>query len=488
MKSLQLHCTLKLIPLLALALILLQGCFGIGPRVGPDYSPPELKMQDSWHQEITKGLEEGEANLQTWWTVLNDPVLNRLIEKADKGNLQLKEAFARIKEARAIRGIEAGERFPDLNSTGDARRMRSPHTFLPPTTQRSRTDEFFKFGGEGSWEIDFWGKIDRSIESADASLAASVEDYRDVLVVLYADVSTNYVEVRALQDRIKYVRGNIETQRKSLQLTKDRFDAGLAPDLDVQQAELNLARTESTLPSLQMQLVQTVNRLGVLLGEHPDALHLELGKPASIPKPLDQIMFGLPVELLRQRPDIRQAERELAAQTALIGVAKADLYPSFSLFGTFEVAANDFSDVFDYSKSRMHSFGPSFRWNIFDGGRVRNRIRVEDARTEQALNRYEQTVLTALEDVENAMVSYIQEDVRRDALERSVVAARKSTDLVKTLYISGLTDFQNVQEMERFQFEQEDQFAESEGKVIQNLISIYRSLGGGWNPGVKEHE
>jgi outer membrane protein TolC len=163
-------------------------------------------------------------------------------------------------------------------------------------------------------------------------------------------------------------------------------------------------------------------------------------------------------------------------------VAKADLYPSFSLFGTFEVAANDFSDVVSYSKSRMHSFGPSFRWNIFDGGRVRNQIRIEDARTEQALVRYEQTVLNALEDVENAMVSYIQEDIRREALERSVVAARKSTELVGTLYVNGLTDFQNVQEMERFQFEQEDQFAESEGKVIQNLISIYRSLGGGWNP------
>jgi len=482
MKSLQSYCTLKLIPLLALALILLQGCFGIGPKLGPDYSTPQLEMQDAWHQAITDGLVEGEANLQTWWTVFNDPVLDGLIESAGEGNLQLKDAFARIKEARANRGIAAGERFPDLDSTGDARRRRSPHTFLPPTTQRSRTDEFFKFGGEGSWEIDFWGRIDRSIESTDASLAASVEDYRDVLVVLYAEVSTNYVEVRALQDRIKYVRGNIETQRKSLQLTKDRFDAGLAPDLDVQQAELNLAKTESTLPTLQMLLVQTINRLGVLLGEHPSALHDELEKLASIPKPTEHIMVGLPVELLRQRPDIRQAERELAAQTALIGVAKADLYPSFSLFGTFEVAANDFSDVFSYSKSRMHSFGPSFHWNIFDGGRVRNQIRVEDARTEQALVRYEQTVLNALEDVENAMVSYIQEDIRREALERSVMAARKSTELVGTLYVNGLTDFQNVQEMERFQFEQEDQFAESEGQVIQNLISIYRSLGGGWNP------
>ncbi len=476
---------MRFIFLAVLVLGLMQGCFGVGPKLGPDYSPPKLKMQDAWHQAVAEGLADGKANLQTWWTVFDDPVLNGLIERSAKSNLELKVAYARIKEARAQRGIAAGERFPDLNATGDARRIRSPHTLLSPTTQKSRTDDFFKFGGEGSWEIDFWGRIDRSIESADASLAASMEDYRDVLVVLYADVSTNYVEVRALQDRIKYVRGNIETQRKSLQLTKDRFDAGLAPDLDVQQAELNLAKTESTLPTLQMLLVQTINRLGVLLGEHPGALHEELGKSAYIPKPLEQITVGLPVELLRQRPDIRQAERELAAQTALIGVAKADLYPSFSLFGTFEIGANDFSDAVSYSKSRMHSFGPSFRWNIFDGGRVRNQIRVEDARTEQALVRYEQTVLNALEDVENAMVSYIQEDVRREALERSVMAARKSVELVTTLYVNGLTDFQNVQEMERFQFEQEDQFADSEGQVIQNLISIYRSLGGGWNPGIE---
>ncbi|GJQ60793.1 MAG: efflux transporter outer membrane subunit [Candidatus Scalindua sp. AMX11] len=477
---------MKNIVLVALSLALMQGCLGLGPIVGPDYLPPQLEMQDTWHQKITEGLAEGEASLQTWWRVFNDPVLDGLIERADQGNLELKVAFARIKEARAQRGIAAGERFPDLDSTGDARRIRSPHTFLPPTTQRSRSDEFFTFGGEGSWEVDLWGRISRSIESSDASLEASMEDYRDVLVMLFSEVATNYVEVRALQDRIKYLRGNIGTQRQSHQLTQDRFNAGLAPDLDVQQAALNLAKTESRLPTLEMRLVQTINRLGVLLGEHPSALHYELEKPASIPKPLEQIAVGLPVELLRQRPDIRQAERELAAQTALIGVATADLYPTFSLFGTFGVAANDFSDAVSYSKSRMYRIGPSFSWNIFDGGRVRNRIRVENARTEQAMERYEQTVLKALEDVENAVVSYTQEGIRREALERSVTAARKSTELVNTLYKNGLTDFQNVQEMERFQFEQEDQFAESEGKVIQNLISIYRSLGGGWKTDLPE--
>ena len=479
MKSLQSHCTLKLIPLLALALILLQGCFGVGPKLGPDYSPPKLEMQDAWHQAVAEGLAEGEANLQTWWNVFNDPVLNGLIERSSKSNLGLKEAVARIKEARAFRGIAGGERFPDIDSTGTGMRERSPHTLFPSTT--SRTDEFFKFGGEGSWEIDFWGRIDRSIESADASLAASVEDYRDVLVVLYAEVSTNYVEVRALQDRIKYVRSNIGTQRKTLQLTKDRFDAEVVSELDVQQAELNLARTESSLPPLQMLLIQTINRLGVLLGEHPGALHDELVQQGSIPKPPEQTAVGLPVELLRQRPDIRQAERELAAQTALIGVAKADLYPSFSLFGTFEVAANDFSDAVSYSKSRMHSFGPSFRWNVFDGGRVRNQIRVEDARTEQALARYEQTVLNALEDVENAMVSYVREKERMGILERSVNAAQKSVELVRVLYVNDLTDFQNLLDMERTLFVQQDQFADSEGMVSKNLIRIYKALGGGWD-------
>jgi NodT family efflux transporter outer membrane factor (OMF) lipoprotein len=467
--------------LVVLVLGLMQGCFGIGPKLGPDYSPPKLEMQDAWHQAVTAGFADGEANLQTWWTVFEDPVLNGLIERAGRGNLGLKEAVARIKEARAQRGIAAGERFPDIDSTGAGMRKRSPHTFLSPTTQRSRTDDFFKFGGEGSWEIDFWGRIDRSIESADASLAASVEDYRDVLVVLYAEVSTNYVEVRALQDRIKYVRSNIETQRKTLQLTKDRFDAEVVSELDVQQAELNLARTESSLSPLQMLLIQTINRLGVLLGEHPGALHDELVQQGSIPKPPEQTAVGLPVELLRQRPDIRQAERELAAQTALIGVAKADLYPSFSLFGTFEVAANDFSDAVSYSKSRMHSFGPSFRWNIFDGGRVRNQIRVEDARTEQALARYEQTVLNALEDVENAMVSYVREKERMGILERSVNAAQKSVELVRVLYVNDLTDFQNLLDMERTLFVQQDQFADSEGMVSKNLIRIYKALGGGWD-------
>jgi NodT family efflux transporter outer membrane factor (OMF) lipoprotein len=230
---------------------------------------------------------------------------------------------------------------------------------------------------------------------------------------------------------------------------------------------------------LKSLFVQAVNRLGVLLGEHPAVLHKELAAPAPISKPPAKIIVGLPTELLRQRPDIRRAERELAAQTARIGVAKTDLYPRFSLSGTFALEAYHSKNFFD-SSNRAGGFGPSFNWNVFQGGRILNSIKAQEARTEQALLAYEQTVLDGLEEVENAMVAYAQEVDRRDALERSVTASRKSVDLVETLYRTGLTDFQNLLDMQRSQFQQEDQLAESDGDVVQYLIRIYKSLGGGW--------
>lgn len=465
----------------ALALGLLQGCVTL-VTVGPDYTPPETKMPDAWHQAATEGLAEGEANLQTWWDTLNDPVLADLIDRAGQGNLDLKEAVARIREARARLGIASGEQFPDIDGQGFFERSRTSKGIteaVPPP--QDRTDNFYGMGLDSSWEIDFWGRIKRSIESADASLKASIEDYRDVVVLLLADVASNYVEVRALQARIRLARANVEIQRRTLQLTKDRLEAGIAPELDVRQAELNLATTESVIPTLQILLVQAINRLGVLLGEHPSTLHAELAKPASIPKPPEEVTVGLPADLLRQRPDIRRAERSLAAQTAQIGVATADLYPRFSLLGTFALEAVDGVKFFD-SGNQAYGFGPAFRWNIFDGGRIRNNIKAQDALTEQVLVRYENTVLRALEDVENSMVAYVQERDRREALARSVVAAERSVEIVEQAYIIGLTDFQNVLDTQRSLFEQQDALAESEGDVTQNLIRIYKALGGGWAP------
>jgi NodT family efflux transporter outer membrane factor (OMF) lipoprotein len=429
----------------ALVLVLLPAC-----AVGPDYTRPDTPAPDAWHQQATRGLADGKADLRTWWTVLNDPVLNGLIERATAGNLDLQEALARILEARAFYGIARGERFPDIDGAGTEQRTRTSEEVLAATAPPGkRTDTFYQD--------------------------------RDVLVSLYAEVAATYLDVRSLQARIRFAVGNAETQRGSLKLTEDRRDAGIGSELEVSQAALNLAATQSFIPSLRAALARSIHRLGVLLGESPSSLYAELLPDGPIPAPPEEILVGLPTELLRQRPDIRRAERELAAQTAEIGVATAALYPTFSLVGTFALESFRASEWLE-RKSLAHGFGPAFRWNLFDGGRVRNAIRVEDARTEQAIARYEQSVLDALEEVENAMVSYVQESDRRDALARAVAAARKSVELVNTLYRTGLTDFQNVLDMERSLFEQEDALAESEGLVTQALIRIYKALGGGWAP------
>ena len=468
------HGLLRVLTLIVLFGGLFQGCI----TVGPDYLPPEPAMPDAWHQELTRGLTESEAGLKTWWKTFNEPILDSLIERASTGNLDLKEAAARIMEARALRGIAAGERVPDVDGAGVVERSRTSEDFSPPTGKRN--DNTYGLGTDSSWEIDFWGRVRRLVESADAGLEASIEAYRDVQVLLFAEIALNYVEVRTLQARINFAESNVKTQRDSLEITEARLKAEIIGELDVRQAELNLARTESSIPVLRSSMKQAINRLGVLLGEFPSALYDELTTSVPIPLPPENITVSMPANLLRQRPDIRQAERELAAQTAQIGVATSELYPRFFLFGDFGFEGT--SDIFDYDK-RGWSFGPTFRWNIFDGGRVRNFIRAEDARTEQALVRYERTVLNALEEVENSMISYVEESKRSGFLEDSVEAARESVDLVKTLYITGLTDFQNVLDMERSLFEQQDDFASSKGIVIQNLIRIYRSLGGGWEVG-----
>lgn len=463
----------------AAALLILQGCSVI--KVGPDYEEPEMAVPDTWHEKVSQGLDQGEADITEWWEMFNDPVLADLIEQATLGNKDLQIAFARVQEARAERGIATGQFYPDVDGAGSAERIRQSEGITEVTPPPSkRTDNFYNIGVDATWEIDVFGRIGRSVESADAGLQASIEDYRDVLVSLYSEVALNYIDVRAFQARIQFSRDNIATQAGTVKLTQDRLAAEISPELDVRQAELNLARTEAELPTLEQFKVQAINRLGVLLGQPPSSLHQILDVDAPIPRPPSAVAVGLPSELLRQRPDIRAAERSLASQTARIGVATADLYPRFSLSGTFafETAGRAiFGDG-----NHAWSFGPAFRWNIFNGGRVRNNILAQDAITQQLLSDYENTVLLALEDVESSMIAFEQEQIRRDALERSVIAAQESVRLVKELYISGLTDFQNVLDMERSLAEQQDDLAESAGLVSQNLVSLYRALGGGWDP------
>jgi NodT family efflux transporter outer membrane factor (OMF) lipoprotein len=461
-------------------------CLVAGCTVGPDYVPPKTDLPDLWEQDLSEGLADGEADLRTWWTAIDDPMLDGLIERATQGNLDLRQAVASIREARAQLGIASGELFPSVDGIGSIENSRISNNVAAQTAPpQSRTDTLYAAGLDASWELDFWGRIRRGIESADASIGTSIEDYRDTLVILYADVASTYVQIRTLQSRIASALDNVETQRGALRLTIDRNRAGLAPDLDVRQAELNLATTEAFVPTLRSALAENINRLAVLLGQYPSEVNDQLAAAEPIPKPPEEVLVSLPTDLLRQRPDIRAAERTLAAQTAQIGVATADLYPRFSLSGSFALESFSTSDFWKW-ESRSFSFGPAFRWNIFDAGRIRSNIALQDALTDQALLSYEQSVLSAVEEVNSALAAYVEEKIRRAALARSVVAARQSVALVDTLYRTGLTDFQNVLDTQRSQFQQEDALAESEGLVTQNLIRIYRALGGGWAPEAAE--
>jgi len=451
--------------------LLLQGC-----RVGPNYTPPAEHLPDQWHQSVVEGLDDGTSNLHTWWRNLDDPILDSLIDRATAGSLTLRQAYERIAEARGRLGVASGQRFPDIDGSGSIERRSTSEDFRLPGQQK--TDTFYGTGFDATWEIDVFGRVSRTIESAEADYEATVEDYRDVLVVLLADVAFNYIEARALQLRLTYAESNVKTQKGTLKLTRDRYEAELVGQLDVRQAEQNLASTESTIPQLRTSLVFALNRLAVLLGTFPGELNEELSSYADIPDGEGPMSVGVPADLLRQRPDVRAAERALAAQNARIGAATAELYPRFSLSGVFAWEGAS-ANIFDPS-SITWGFGPAFRWNIFDGGRIRNNVKVEDERTAQALSAYEQAVLLALEDVENSMVRYEQEKIRRDALERSVTASKQSVDLVETLYRTGLVDFQNVLDTQRTQFQEQDRLAASEGQVTQNLVSIYRALGGGW--------
>jgi len=466
----------RIVFFLIFGIIFLSGC-----KVGPDYKSPDISMPDAWHQQIKQGLAEGDSNLQTWWLEFEDPVLNSLIQKAAEGNLDLKTAVSRIRQARAIYGISKGEYYPQVDATGSYLREReSEHGLLAPLNGSPDQTNLHNIGVEAAWEADVFGQISRSVESSKASLESSIENYRDALVILYAEVALNYIEACSLQARIEYAVENIKLQQETLRMTMDRFEAELAPELDVQQARLNLANSQSLIPDLRAQKVQAINRISVLLGQSPGQLNEELGSISAVPAVPENIIAVVPAELLRQRPDIRRAERTLAAQTARIGVATADLYPSFSLSGTFALEAQQIGEVGDWD-SRTWGFGPSFRWNIFDGNRIRSNIMFEEAKTEEALTQYQNTILLALEEVEGAMVSYQEEQIKFEAIDRSVAASKKSVELVNDLYINGLTDFQNVLDMQRFLSEQQDKLALSNGAVVKNLIRIYKAMGGGWS-------
>jgi NodT family efflux transporter outer membrane factor (OMF) lipoprotein len=458
---------------LTVLLLLLAGC----TTVGPDYVPPEVSAPPQWTTEMGDGLNAEDADLQAlanWWSTLHDPMLTSLVERAIEDNLDLRQARARVRQARARRGISKAALFPTVDATGSARTSRSSEE-----TGSGEERELYAAGFDAAWELDVFGGNRRAVEAADAQLQASEEDLRDVLVSLTAEVALNYVEVRSFQTLLSVAKANLDAQTETYNITQWRYQAGLTTQLDVEQAKYSLEQTRAAVPSLQTGLEQAKNRLSVLLGQPPGSLNDALAEHKPIPVTPLEVAVGVPADALRRRPDVRRAERQLAAQTAEVGVATADLYPRFSLSGSIGVEALVPDNLFS-ADSRTHGGSAFFAWPVFDAGAIRSNIEVQSALQEQALFQYEAAVLTALEEVENAIVAYAKEQHRRASLGEGTQAAQNAVDLAQSQYSSGLIDFNIVLIAQRSLLSLQEQLAVSEGEVTANLISLYKALGGGW--------
>lgn len=444
--------------------------------VGPDYVRPEVPVYKTWNTQLNGNPDNREMSTQplaVWWTTLNDPKLSRLIERAVAGNLDLKKARARVREARARRGIAEADFFPALNGTGSATWSRSMRDKGTDTNSELYTASF-----DAAWELDVFGGVRRSVEAAQRDLLASEEELRNVLVSLLAEVALNYLDVRIYQDRLTVAESNLTSQSETCQLTQWRYQAGLSDELAVQQARYNLENTRSQIPVLRTGLEAAMNRVAVLLGEQPGRVHGELEQREPIPVPPLQVAVGVPADLLRRRPDVRQAEQELAAQTARVGVATADLYPKFTLSGSIGLESFSLSNLSSGTLSLIG--GPAITWAVLKGGAIRQNIKVQSALQEQALIQYEAVILGALEEVENALVAYAEVQQRRQSLSEATEAAQKAAELAQQKYQAGLTDFTNVLDAQRSLLSFQEQLALSNGNVTGNLVRLYKALGGGW--------
>ncbi len=455
---------------LCLSLSLLSGCM-----VGPDYQQPQTKLPPTWSQAVTGTSFTKTADMTRWWQTFNDTILSGLIEKAQTGNLDVYQAEARLHQARANRQLSQANLLPtsSLNVSGN-------QTGSSEAAGSGKTSEFYRNGVDVSWEVDIFGKLRRTIESAEASEQAAQEDLRAVLVSLCAEVALNYVDVRNFQTRLQITEDNLAAQIETYEITRWRYLAGLITQLDVDQAKLTVENTRATLPSLRSSLEQAKHRIALLLGQPPTAVNSLLSKSAPIPNTSNKIAIGIPADILRQRPDVRRAERKLAAQTAQIGVAEAARYPNFTLTGSIGLESLVYANLYTVSAKAFQLAAKSVL-TLLDAGRIRANINIQNALQDQALGLYESTLLTALGEVENALTAYSEEVKRRDTLKAAVEAASSALALAKIQYVSGISDFQPVLEAQRSLLIAQTQLILSEAEVAADVIRLYKALGGGWH-------
>jgi NodT family efflux transporter outer membrane factor (OMF) lipoprotein len=486
-------------------------CFaGACVKVGPNFKTPPATVEQQWMEINYPQITTAAPEYKDWWRVFGDPALSGLIDTAYRENLQLQAAGIRVLEARAQLGIAIGDWYPQTqqafgsitrneigsgvgfgafgsqSSSGAAAGTGSSTSTSTVSSSGGKTLTYkeSQLGMRASWEIDFWGKFRRAIESAEMTLFSSVAAYDAALVSLTADVASNYVSICTLEERLKIAEENADIQKQSLEIAQARLLAGATGERDVQEALSLLRATQATIPALETSLQQTRNALAILLGKTPADLDEGLAGPCPIPTAPPQVAVGIPVDLLRRRPDIRQAEYQAAAQSAQIGFAKAQLYPAFSLTGTFQVLATDIgtsslSDMFSWN-NRLTSVGSSFQWNIFNYGRLINNVRLQDARFQELIANYRNTVLQAQQEVENGLVAFIKAQAQTALLRESVAASKSSVGLAVFQYREGAIDYTTLLTAQQNLLTRQDQLASTQGQIAQSLVSVYRALGGGW--------
>ena len=454
-------------------LLFVVGC----TSVGPEYERPQASINPDWLETELQQFDTSPAELAQWWETFNDPVLNELIATAIEQNNNIKLAGLRVLEAQAALGIATGNRFPQVQVIGgDAGYIESGDL----------TREQYQLGAGLSWEIDFWGRFANGIEAADANYLATVASYDDAMVLVTAAVADTYAVIRATEAQLQLARDSLRLQQRSYDIVELLFRNGSSSELDALQAKTLLLSTQATIPELEATLRQAKNALSVLLGVAPTKFDDKFSGSSTQPVVPATIALGLPADLLRQRPDVRQAELLAMSQNALVGVATADLYPSFSLTGFLGMSSttvnsgNNIIDNFLSSEGSAFSVGANFVWPFLNYGRIRSNIEVQDARLQQALVAYQEAVIQGAREVEDAMAALANTQAKDLILFDSVDVAQRSAELAFLRYQEGFADYQRVLDAQQALFSQQQRYAANRGEVVRSVIKLYRSLGGGW--------
>ncbi len=488
--------SIRCVAVLVATLLCASGCTSVreyfhnGLKVGPNYQRPAVPVADEWIDSQSSRFSNDSEVCRAWWEVFNDPVLNTLVLTAYRQNITLREAGFRVAEAQAQRGVVAGNLFPQTQQVvaDYTRTQRSTETALFPTIPAGSpfanlaAPQFsnWRIGGSLAWELDFWGRFRRAVEAADARLDASVEEYDDAIVLLIGEVATTYVELRTLEQQLEVARENVKLQRESTRIAEARLDAQAEnSELDTPQAKANLGNTLAAIEALVIRRRQSQNRLAVLMGMPPHDLSYLLNGPAPIPSAPETVAVGIPAELVWRRPDVRRAERLVAAQSAEIGLSQSELYPHISINGMMSWEAEHFSDVFK-SSAFGGTIGPSLRWNVLNYGRLLNNIRVQDARFQQLIAVYQEAVLRANEEAENAIVAYLHFTEQIKVREESVRQAREAERVAQVKYREGEIDFNRLFTVQQLLLSQQELLAVARGNAAQSVVDLYRALGGGW--------